>query len=38
MFADDTNLFLFGNSIPDVEHTINEELVIIAEWFQSNFP
>ena len=36
MFADDTNLFLTGNSIPDVERTINEELVIIAEWFQSN--
>ena len=36
MFADDTNLFLTGNSIPDVERTINEELAIIAEWFQSN--
>ena len=36
MFADDTNLFLVGNSIPDVERTINAELAIIAEWFQSN--
>jgi hypothetical protein len=36
MFADDINLFITGNSIPDVERTINEELVIIAEWFQSN--
>ena len=36
MFADDTNLFLTGNSIPDVEAQLNEELAIISEWFQSN--
>ena len=36
MFADDTNLFLTGNSIPDVESQLNEELAIISEWFQSN--
>ena len=36
MFADDTNLFLTGNSIHDVERTMNEELVFITEWFQSN--
>ena len=36
MFADDTNLFLTGNSIPDVDSQLNEELAIISKWFQSN--
>jgi hypothetical protein len=36
MFADDTNLFLTGNSINEVERQLNEELLTIAEWFQSN--
>ena len=36
MFADDTNLFLTGKSITDVEHQMNIELVAINTWFQAN--
>ena len=36
MFADDTNLFLTGNSIVDVERRMNEELVLINSWFKAN--
>jgi hypothetical protein len=36
MFADDTNLFLTGKSIFEVERQLNAELVIISEWFQAN--
>ena len=36
MFADDTNLFLTGKSLADVEEQMNQELLFITEWFQSN--
>ena len=36
MFADDTNLFLTGKSLADVEEQMNQELLLITEWFQSN--
>ena len=36
MFADDTNLFLTGKSLSDIEKQMNEELVIINSWFQTN--
>jgi len=36
MFADDTNLFLTGNSIAEVEQQLNIELVTVNAWFQAN--
>ena len=36
MFADDTNMFFSGNSQFLLEKTINDELVLINEWFQVN--
>ena len=36
MFADDTNLFLTGKSLADVEEQMNQELLLITEYFQSN--
>ena len=36
MFADDTNMFFSGNSQSLLEKTINDELVLINEWFQVN--
>ena len=36
MFADDTNLFMAGKSALLLEKAINEELEIIASWFQAN--
>ena len=36
MFADDTNLFHTGRSLADVEEQMNQELLLITEWFQSN--
>jgi hypothetical protein len=36
MFADDTNLFMAGKSALLLEKAINEELGIIASWFQAN--
>ena len=36
MFADDTNLFLTGKSIVDVEEQMNQELLLVTEWFQAN--
>ena len=36
MFADDTNLFLTGKSLADVEEQMNQELLLITEWLQSN--
>ena len=36
MFADDTNLFLTGRSLIEIEKQLNDELVIITEWFKAN--
>lgn len=36
MFADDTNLFIAGRSIEELEQIINEELQNISKWFQAN--
>ena len=36
MFADDTNLFLSGKNISDIEKQFNKELIILTEWFNSN--
>ena len=36
MFADDTNLFLTGNSLDVIEKQMNDELEVISEWFKSN--
>ena len=36
MFADDTNLFLTGSSIRDVEDQLNLELLSVNIWFKAN--
>jgi retron-type reverse transcriptase len=36
MFADDTNLFLTGNSLAEVEDKLNAELVLVETWFKAN--
>jgi hypothetical protein len=36
MFADDTNLFLTGKSLIDIEKQLNDELIIINDWFRAN--
>ncbi|MFZ2538156.1 MAG: reverse transcriptase family protein, partial [Oscillospiraceae bacterium] len=36
MFADDTNLFLTGKSLQQIETQLNEEMLVINEWFKSN--
>ena len=36
MFADDTNLFLSGKNVADIESRFNSELFCLTEWFQSN--
>ena len=36
MFADDTNLFLTGKSINEVENEMNSELAKVNIWFQAN--
>ncbi|MFZ2538340.1 MAG: reverse transcriptase family protein [Oscillospiraceae bacterium] len=36
MFADDTNLFLTGRSLLELEKQMNDELIIINDWFQAN--
>ena len=36
MFADDTNLFLTGNSLAEVEDKLNAELALIETWFKAN--
>ena len=36
MFADDTNLFLSGKNIKDIETRINDELELMTEWFRAN--
>ena len=36
MFADDTNLFLSGKDLIEIEKEINTELVYVIEWQQTN--
>ena len=36
MFADDTNLFMTGKNISEIELQINIELNLLVEWFQAN--
>jgi len=36
MFADDTNFFITGSSLQKVEDQLNDELIIISEWFKTN--
>ena len=36
MFADDTNLFLTGKSLTQIEKDLNDELIIVTEWFKAN--
>ena len=36
MFADDTNLFLSGKNIKDIETRLNDELKLMTEWFRAN--
>ena len=36
MFADDTNLFISGKSEKELTQVINDELLIVADWFQAN--
>ena len=36
MFADDTNLFLSGRNINEIENQFNKELIILTEWFNAN--
>ena len=36
MFADDTNLFLTGKSLAELEHQMNIELEIVNNWFKTN--
>ena len=35
-FADDMNLFLSGKSLVEIEKLLNNELLIIDEWFKAN--
>ena len=36
MFADDTNLFVSGKFDRELTQMINEELLVVADWFQTN--
>ncbi|MFZ2539889.1 MAG: reverse transcriptase family protein, partial [Oscillospiraceae bacterium] len=36
MFADDTNIFLTGKSLKQLNQQLNEELVLVNEWFKAN--
>ena len=36
MYADDTTLFCDINSIPDVEYSLNAELIKITDWLSAN--
>ena len=36
MFADDTNLFLSGSKISEIERKLNNELSLLTEWFSAN--
>ena len=36
MFADDTNLFISGKSLSEVSKQMNEEMIILSDWFRAN--
>ena len=36
MFADDTNLFMTGKSIKEIETEMNFVLDLLVEWFRTN--
>ena len=36
MFADDNNLFMSGKSLSEVSKQINEEMIILSDWFRAN--
>ena len=36
MFADDTNLFMSAKSLSEVSKQINEEMIILSDWFRAN--
>ena len=36
MFADDTNLFMSGKSLSEVSKQINEDMIILSDWFRAN--
>ena len=36
IFADDTNLIAKGNSLVNLEHTINSEIPTLVNWLQTN--
>ena len=36
LFADDTNVFLTGNNLKDLENAMNDELSKLSGWLQSN--
>ena len=36
MFADDTNLFLSGRNIIEIEKQFNNELIALTDWFNAN--
>jgi len=36
LFADDTNLFLFGKNLDVLIHQSNQELLLLKTWFQNN--
>ena len=36
MFADDTNLFMTGKSITEIETRMNIELDLLVVWFRTN--
>lgn len=36
MFADDTSMFLSGKSLPDIERTVNNDLINVSTWLKSN--
>ena len=35
-YADDTNIFITGNSLSDISSIINEEMKLISEWIKNN--
>ena len=36
MYADDTSISIAANSLPELEHSINDELVNFHEWLTVN--
>ncbi len=35
-FADDTNIFMAGNSLEDIFNVLNDELKLISAWMRAN--